>query len=321
MDIQKRPFPQIAAVAAVILTALLFGLLGDADEPQAAGTTQTPVGEMQPTSTESERADRTAAQALDEAVDALIDVGSYAFEAKLLVSIQDEPTEVELEGWVNGSDRELTMTINRESVTTRVIDGVATVERDGETVEVALEEAGEPPSILILKSTQNPTFEDPAMIVGKLNSSDLASSNFDVNGAATVEVRLDDDGNLAGYTIVANNESWSVEVKLFDIGELLEVSDEVLDYIAAVRELLEGTDYEDAVAEGPDVFIATGYLFCEQLAGDVSPTDVLTEYVETLTGSDIEQADDDELALAGTILGTAVGFLCPEHTELIEEGS
>jgi hypothetical protein len=102
--------------------------------------------------------------------------------------------------------------------------------------------------------------------------------------------------------------------------DAVEVSDEVLDYLAAVEELLAETAYEDAVSEDPEVFIATGFLFCEQLTESEAPADILTVYVETLTGSDIEEAPDDDLALAGSILGSAVGYLCPEHTELIEEG-
>lgn len=100
----------------------------------------------------------------------------------------------------------------------------------------------------------------------------------------------------------------------------IEVSDEVLDYLTAVEELLAGTAYEDAASEDADVFIATGFLFCEQLTEGEQPADVLTTYVEALTGSDIEVANDGDLTLAGSILGTAVGYLCPEHTELIEKG-
>ena len=73
-------------------------------------------------------------------MDSLIEVGTYGFEAKILITLQDEPTEVEIEGWVDGSDRELVMRIQGQEVITRVIDGVATVEGDGETVEVPLTE-------------------------------------------------------------------------------------------------------------------------------------------------------------------------------------
>ena len=88
----------------------------------------------------------------------------------------------------------------------------------------------------------------------------------------------------------------------------------------AVDELLFDTAYEDLITEDPEVFVATGLLFCEQLAEGVGPSDILVSYVETLTGGDIDDADDDTLTLAGSILGTAVGYLCPEHVDLLEEG-
>lgn len=99
-----------------------------------------------------------------------------------------------------------------------------------------------------------------------------------------------------------------------------EVSDAVLDYLTAVEELLVDTAHEDAVSENPEVFVATGFLLCEKLTEGEAPADILTVYVETLTGNGIEEAADDDLALAGSILGSAVGYLCPQHTALIEEG-
>ena len=98
------------------------------------------------------------------------------------------------------------------------------------------------------------------------------------------------------------------------------VNDAVIEFVAAVDELLVGTGYEDAVVDDPEVFVATGWLFCEQLDQGMGPKEILTVYVETLTDSDIEDADDDTLKLAGTLLGTAVGHLCPEHADIVEEG-
>ena len=100
---------------------------------------------------------------------------------------------------------------------------------------------------------------------------------------------------------------------------LEDVSDEVIEFVAALAELLAETEYVDSIIEDPEVFVATGILFCEQLTGGTAPPDLLTDYVETLTGGDIEEADDDSLTMAGSILGTAVGYLCPEHTEMLEE--
>lgn len=98
-----------------------------------------------------------------------------------------------------------------------------------------------------------------------------------------------------------------------------DVSDEVVSFVAALADLLAKTGYLDSIIDDPEVFVATGILFCEQLTGGTAPPDVLTDYVETLTEGDIEEADDDSLTLAGSILGSAVGYFCPEHTELLEE--
>jgi len=43
-------------------------------------------------------------------------------------------------------------------------------------------------------------------------------ADFEVNGAANVEVRLDEDGSLAGYTITGNSGSWTIATTFFDIG-------------------------------------------------------------------------------------------------------
>ncbi|MCH7583448.1 MAG: hypothetical protein IIC72_12560 [Acidobacteria bacterium] len=167
----------------------------------------------------STEAEASAADVLANSVDEIVEAGSYAFEAKIQLSLQGQPTEIELEGWVDGSDRELVMKIDRQSVTTRVIDGLATVERDGETVEVPLTEAGSAPSILILKSIQNPTFETDNKITGKLNAADLVASDFDVKGSAIITVSITADGTLTGYSIQSNNDSWTVDVTFSDIGE------------------------------------------------------------------------------------------------------
>jgi hypothetical protein len=104
-----------------------------------------------------------------------------------------------------------------------------------------------------------------------------------------------------------------------DLDEL-ELGEEAVDFVVAVDELLIDTAYEGLVTEDPEVFVATGLLFCEQLSEGVGPSDILVSYVEALTGGDIDDADDDTLTLAGSILGTAVGYLCPEHVALLEEG-
>ncbi len=207
------------ALGALVVISILVAACSSTVSIDATPSSTTSATDLGAGETTETTVPATAAEVLADAVEALTEADSYAFEAKILISLQGEPTEIELKGWVDGSDRELVMTINRESVTTRVIDGIATVERDGETIEVALEEAGESPSIEVLASIQNPTFESDSTITGKLNASDLAGTNYDVNGSADITVTISADGVLPGYSIAANNDSWSVEATFTDVGD------------------------------------------------------------------------------------------------------
>ncbi len=159
----------------------------------------------------------SAAEALDAAVNSLLDAASYAFDTSIELNVQGTVIETEIEGWVDGPDRQLTLKIDGNEVTTTVKDGVAIVERDGETTEVPLGEASDAPSLEILASLRNPGF-DGDEITASLNSSELKDAGFEVNGAANVVVRLHEDGSLAGYTISGGNGSWTIATTFFDIG-------------------------------------------------------------------------------------------------------
>lgn len=224
MNSQKMRSPEFRPYTLLVATtALALIIAGCTSTPTAnteTSTASTAAPETTaPTEQMSTEAEASAADVLANSVDEIVEAGSYAFEAKIQLSLQGQPTEIELEGWVDGSDRELVMKIDRQSVTTRVIDGLATVERDGETVEVPLTEAGSAPSILILKSIQSPTFETDNKITGKLNAADLVASDFDVKGSAIITVSITTDGTLTGYSIQSNNDSWTVDVTFSDIGE------------------------------------------------------------------------------------------------------
>ena len=159
----------------------------------------------------------SAAEALDAAVHSLLDAASYAFAASIELNVQGTAIETEIEGWVDGPDRQLTLKIDGNEVTTTVKDGVAIVERGGETTEVPLEQASDAPSLEILASLRNPRF-DGDEITGSLNSSELKDAGFEVDGVANVVVRLHEDGSLAGYTISDNDGSWTIATTFFDIG-------------------------------------------------------------------------------------------------------
>ena len=75
--------------------------------------------------------------------------------------------------------------------------------------------------------------------------------------------------------------------------------------------------YAGAALESPQVFLATGALFCEQLDAGVSSNAVLVDYIETLTGNPVDEASDDDLSMAGAVLGSGLATLCPHHIETV----
>jgi len=204
---------------------LVVALVIAATACSGSSTTQTTIAEPESTlgSGTSDTISSTtvvtlsAAEALDAAVHSLLDAASYAFAASIELKVQGTAIETEIEGWVDGPDRQLTLKADGSDVTTTVKDGVAIVERDGETTEVPLEEASDAPSLEILASLRNPGF-DGDEITGSLNSSELKDAGFEVNGVANVVVRLHEDGSLASYTISGGDGSWTIATTFFDIG-------------------------------------------------------------------------------------------------------
>lgn len=92
-------------------------------------------------------------------------------------------------------------------------------------------------------------------------------------------------------------------------------------FIAALEAGLTDTRYSGTALSDPEVYIATGQLFCEELDGGAEPALMLSDYLEILTGGDIGSADDDDLIVSGLLLGVSVEVLCPRHTDaLVEAG-
>ena len=92
-------------------------------------------------------------------------------------------------------------------------------------------------------------------------------------------------------------------------------------YVAALEDALVGTAYEGEVLQSPEVFLATGALFCDQLDSGMTPDEVLTLYLETLTNGPVERAVDDDLAMAGGVLGVGVVTLCPQYSATVAGSS
>ncbi len=87
-------------------------------------------------------------------------------------------------------------------------------------------------------------------------------------------------------------------------------------FVANLTETLGSTAYADAVLEDPEPFLTTGLLMCELLEEGTPPSAVLDQF---LTSFGPEPGDDDS-ALAGALLGSAVNAFCPDFRDvLIEE--
>jgi hypothetical protein len=97
-----------------------------------------------------------------------------------------------------------------------VIDGLATVERQGETIEVPLESAAGAPSLNVLTAITDITWAPGNTIQGKLSAGRLEELGFDVTGAARVTATLV-GGSLARYTLTADDEAWTIRTNFTDI--------------------------------------------------------------------------------------------------------
>ena len=150
------------------------------------------------------------------AVDTLAESGQYSFEADVTLTVEGTKIDTELEGWVDGDDRQITLKADGSEVTTTVIDGVATVERDGEVTVVALTQASDAPSLEILTFMRNMTFSSGA-VTGKLSASDLSELGYEVNGSAAATVFITADGTLSGYELSGTNDAWAISVMFSDL--------------------------------------------------------------------------------------------------------
>jgi len=163
--------------------------------------------------------ERDAHGVVDEAVDALLDAGSYAFEVHIALVVGAETIESELDGWVDGADRELRLQVGNEAVVTRVIDGVATIERNDNITAIPLERADRGPSLEVLRSLDQIIMISPTELVGVLDASHLEGTGFSAGGAADVVLYLAANGALSGYRMESGDKSWTVRARFSDAGE------------------------------------------------------------------------------------------------------
>ena len=86
-------------------------------------------------------------------------------------------------------------------------------------------------------------------------------------------------------------------------------------FIAAIAESLEGTSFEGAPLDDPEVFIGVGQLFCELLAEGLSVDEALAEYLTALEDPDDGASPEDNAFVSGVIMGASLEVLCPDQAE------
>lgn len=136
--------------------------------------------------------------------------------------------------------------------------------------------------------------------------------------AACGESVVSADFEVTATTQAAAPSSTAVTTTVASSARSLALSEaDIVTYIATVEDALAGTAYEGEALAFPEVFVATGVLFCNQLEAGQSPDLVLTQYIESLTGASVDAAPLDDLDMAGGVLGAGVVTLCPNHMTLL----
>jgi hypothetical protein len=84
-------------------------------------------------------------------------------------------------------------------------------------------------------------------------------------------------------------------------------------FIAAVDSALSDTSYAGAALTDPEVFIATGRLFCELLDGGMTTDDILAEHLDALAAVTAGHVIDADVTATGVVLGVSTEVICPQH--------
>lgn len=81
-------------------------------------------------------------------------------------------------------------------------------------------------------------------------------------------------------------------------------------FLAAAEFAIAGSDYEGAIYESPEIYIAIAQAFCARMGQGDGIGQIAKDY---LAAANITKADDEDLQFVGALLGAGVETLCPEH--------
>ncbi len=135
-----------------------------------------------------------------------------------------------------------------------------------------------------------------------------------ISAESPVEVGRDGPSGIDA-PLSAGASSEETEITLSPTPNVAEV--DLVGYVAVIEHMLEGTAYKGAALASPDVFLATGALFCNQLDTGITSDEVVAGYLERLTGGAPDNASEDDLTMAGAVLGSGLATLCPHHIATI----
>lgn len=133
------------------------------------------------------------------------------------------------------------------------------------------------------------------LVVTACSNDAVSSTAAERVEAATTSIAPDDGVDLEGATANPADEF-------------------VPDYsvlIATIESAMEGTSYEGAALEDPEVFIATAELFCDLLEEGMTQDELLAEYLDRLSDGGDTDVDEDDGLMAGVLLGASVEIVCP----------
>lgn len=149
-----------------------------------------------------------------------------------------------------------------------------------------------------------------AVLLGACAGDDISDPTSLVTEAAETSTTSSTPTTVAGTTTLTTSPAGDAPVTVAP-------DDPAVGFVALVEEAVIETRFAGLPLEEPEVFLATGRLFCDLLESGVDAETVLTRYIEELEGVGIEEASDDATVLAGALLGAAVAVMCPDMASLI----
>lgn len=137
-------------------------------------------------------------------------------------------------------------------------------------------------------------FVDPAEMMDDDSDQDHAASDEMADEHMT-DGQLPGDHMVGGHIVEGD--------QMIDEGDLAR-------FIASAENVVNGTGYEGAIDDTPELYVAVAQTMCVSLDEGDSVGEVVDQYLHE---SGITEPVTDDYTFAGAVLGAGVETLCPEH--------